>query len=169
MNLLNLSLKPEYRSLRDDIVNEFYIPALRNAVLYQRAVGFFSSTALIDLSVGLFALFQDGGKVQLVVSPRLTDDDIAAITKGYEHRTAVVERALMSEFREPTSHFEAQRLNLLAHFIAINRLDIKVAFTCSEGRRNVSRKVRAHARRCGPYTSLYRIDERNNHSVLSQL
>lgn len=131
MNLLTLSLKPEYRSLRDDIVNEFYIPALSNSVLYQRAVGFFSSTALIDVSIGLFALFRNGGRVQLVVSPRLTDDDIAAITKGYEHRSAVVERALMSEFREPTSYFETQRLNLLAHFVASHKLDIKVAFTRS--------------------------------------
>lgn len=40
MSLKDVELKKEYRSLLDNVVNDFYIPVLRNSVLYQRAVGF---------------------------------------------------------------------------------------------------------------------------------
>jgi len=41
MKFQDLVIKNEYRSFQNDIVNDFYIPLLKNAVLYQRAVGFF--------------------------------------------------------------------------------------------------------------------------------
>ena len=44
MSFRDLDLKMEYRSRRDSVVNDFYIPALNESVLYKRAVGFFSST-----------------------------------------------------------------------------------------------------------------------------
>ena len=46
MSFCELELKAEYRTLNDDIINDFYIPLLKRSVLYKRAVGFFSSTAL---------------------------------------------------------------------------------------------------------------------------
>ena len=45
MGLRELNIKNEYRSLIDDVVGDFYVPLLQRAVLYQRAVGFFSSSA----------------------------------------------------------------------------------------------------------------------------
>lgn len=129
MNLLELVLKPEYRSLNDDIVHDFYVPVLSRSVLYQRAVGFFSSTALMEVSLGLAGLLRNGGAVQLIVSPYLQPEDIDAIQRGYEAREAILARALMSQFREPETYFEAERLNLLATLIAMERLDVKVAFT----------------------------------------
>ena len=41
MGFRELDIKNEYRSLIDDVVNDFYIPLLRESVFYQRAVGFF--------------------------------------------------------------------------------------------------------------------------------
>ena len=46
-------IKSEYRSLIDNVVQDFYIPLLREAVTYKRAVGFFSSTALVEISKGI--------------------------------------------------------------------------------------------------------------------
>ena len=56
MGLRELNIKNEYRSLIDDVVGDFYVPLLQRAVLYQRAVGFFSSSALVMLSKGLKGL-----------------------------------------------------------------------------------------------------------------
>ena len=53
MSFREIDIKSEYRSLIDDVVNDFYVPLLRQAVLYQRAVGFFSSSALVSLSKGI--------------------------------------------------------------------------------------------------------------------
>ena len=39
----DLELKKEYRSPQDDVVKDVFIPALKIAKSYKRAVGFFSS------------------------------------------------------------------------------------------------------------------------------
>lgn len=58
-----------YKTNKNDVVREFYIPALKQSVLYKRAVGFFSSSALIDLSSGISGLIKNGGKIKFIVSP----------------------------------------------------------------------------------------------------
>lgn len=55
MSFKELSLLKHYKTYKNDIIKEFYTPVLKQAVLYQRAVGFFSSTALIDLTKGIHA------------------------------------------------------------------------------------------------------------------
>ena len=47
MSLRNVSIKKEYRSLIDNVVQDFYLPLLKEASIYKRAVGFFSSSALV--------------------------------------------------------------------------------------------------------------------------
>ena len=82
MSLKEVQLKKEYRSLIDNVVQKFYIPTLKHAVLYQRAVGFFSSSSLVEVSKGIAAMAEAGGKIQLVASPYLSDEDIEAIKKA---------------------------------------------------------------------------------------
>ena len=84
MSLIDVTIKKEYRSLADNIVSDFYVPVLRESVLYQRAVGFFSSSALVAISQGIEGLIKNGGRIQLIASPRLSAEDIAEISKGYE-------------------------------------------------------------------------------------
>lgn len=129
MSLLDVNLRKEYRSPRDDIVNDFYIPLLKEAVLYKRSVGFFSSSSLLEISYGLTRLINNNGKIQLIVSPNLSEEDIEAINKGYEIRESVIERALLQYITEPQNYFEEERLNLLATLIAEEKLDIKIAFS----------------------------------------
>lgn len=129
MSFQNIEIKTEYRSGKSDVIKDFYIPVLSRAIKYKRAVGFFSSTALIQIAKGISEMVTNGGQIQLIVSPRLSEEDILAIQKGYESREQIVTNAIMREFREPTSYFESERLNMLATLIAIGKLDIKVAFT----------------------------------------
>lgn len=132
MNFLDLDIKKEYRSLIDNIARDFYIPLLKNAVCYKRAVGFFSSSALVEISKGITGLIENGGKIQLVASPHLSDEDLDAIHKGYELREQIIENALLASLTAPKNYFEESRLNLLANLIADGRLDIKIAFTESK-------------------------------------
>jgi len=52
---------------------------LERATLYQRAVGFFSSTSMAAAAKGLTALIRSGGKMQLVASPCLSQEDADAV------------------------------------------------------------------------------------------
>lgn len=128
MSFKDLKLLKHYKTYKNDIIKEFYTPVLQQAVLYQRAVGFFSSTALIDLTKGISGMIRNGGKIRFIVSPLLSQEDIDAINKGYEKKKIIGE-ALMREFKEPENYFQEERLNWLAYLIEEGFLEIKVAFT----------------------------------------
>ena len=130
MSLIDVKLKKEYRSLLDNVVQDFYIPLLKQAILYQRAVGFFSSSSLIEISKGIATMAFAGGKIQIVASPYLSDEDIKAIKKGYADREKVIENALLSQLSdEHADYYSMERLNLLANLIADGILDIRIAVT----------------------------------------
>ena len=129
MSFQELDIKKEYRSLLDSVAKDFYIPLLSQAVKYQRAVGFFSSSSLVEISKGISELAKNGGKIQLVASPYLSDEDIEAIKSGYAMRDQVVKEAIRREMTEGKTPFEKARLNLLANLISDGVLDIKIAFT----------------------------------------
>lgn len=133
MSLQDVTLKTEYRSLRDDIAHDFYIPLLREAVIYQRAVGFFSSTVLTMITPGLYSLCENGGRVELLASPKLSADDIEAIRVGYERRYEIIENALLRELRDYDDFLACSRLSLLASLIAKGLLDIKIVEPNTDG------------------------------------
>lgn len=130
MNFKELNIKQEYRSPQDNIVQDFYIPVLENAVSYKRSVGFFSSSALVEISKGICELAKEGGKIELVASPYLSAEDEEAIRKGYENRAKIIENVLLRGLNfETENYFEKERLNLLANLIESGVLNIKIAFT----------------------------------------
>ena len=130
MGLKDHKVKSEYRSLIDNVVQDFYIPLLKEAVLYRRAVGFFSSSSLVEISKGIAQMASEGGKIQIVASPYLSDEDIEAIKKGYEDRNHIIEKALLSQIaEEPSDYYSMERLNLLASLIADGVMDIQIAYT----------------------------------------
>lgn len=129
MGLKKCNVKGEYRSPKDNIIQEFYIPLLSEATSYKRAVGFFSSSALVDISKGITNVAKNHGKIQIVASPYLYEEDIDAIKTGYLNRDKVIENALLRQLlSEHTDYYSSERLNLLAHLIADNILDIRIAY-----------------------------------------
>lgn len=128
MSLKDCVLKIAYRTLEDDVINDFYIPTLSQAILYKRAVGFFSSSALVEISKGISYLIQNNGKIQLIASPLLQDEDIYAIKKGYEIREHIIKKSLFRNlFDYHQEPFAKERLNILANLIAEQVLDIRIA------------------------------------------
>lgn len=128
MSFRDIELKPEYRSRLDNVIRDFYNPVLKQAVSYKRAVGFFSSSALLSLTAGICGLIENNGAIQIIASPRLSPEDIEAINDGIRRRDDVIKEALLRELREPKGKFEEARLNLLSNLIAAGRLEIKIAF-----------------------------------------
>lgn len=129
MGFKDYKIKSEYRSLIDNVVQDFYIPLLRESISYKRAVGFFSSSSLVEISKGIAEMASEGGKIQIVASPYLSDEDIEAIKKGYNERNSIIEKALLAQItEEPTDYYSMERLNLLASLIADGIMDIQIAY-----------------------------------------
>lgn len=129
MSLQDCRIKTEYRSLIDHIVKDFYIPLLTQATVYKRAVGFFSSSSLVQITKGITTIVKNNGRIQIVASPYLSDDDLHAIKAGYDSRENIVKKALLKELPDTIDDYYAiERLNLLANLIADGILDIRIAF-----------------------------------------
>lgn len=86
-DLSELTLQPSYHKGEDDIASDFYLPCMKRATRYDRAVGFFKSSVYL-LSWGSLKLFvKNGGKMRIICSPVLDRDDQDALKTGYNART----------------------------------------------------------------------------------
>ncbi len=123
-----IPIKRKYRSNENNIPRDFMIPMLQNAKMYRRAVGYFSTTSLVNLSVGLTALAQRGGRIDVVCSPNLSPEDIDAINCGYKTREKAFLHALDMALTSPIDQYEEERLNMVATLVANGTLRFKLAF-----------------------------------------
>lgn len=128
MGLNELDIRAEYRSLIHKVADEFMIPALKKAIAYDRAVGFFSSSVLSNIAYGIEGLARNNGRIRLIASPKLSEEDIEAMKKGYRDREEIVRSALSASITPAANYAEQERLNLLANLIRDGVLDIKIAF-----------------------------------------
>lgn len=125
MSFLKENFKMYYSTDNDDVVKDFYFKALSKACLYRRATGFFSSSSLLLISRGIEALLNNDGKMELLVSPKLSPDDIEAIKLGYENRKDIIYTSMIRNFDLTNLKYKDQ-YNYLAWLIYENKLDIKI-------------------------------------------
>lgn len=128
-----LSLSDRYRSDREDVVSGFYLPAFSAATSYSRAVGYFTSTSMALYARGLQTFADRGGKMRLIASPHLNEDDINDIERGYNLRE-VIERSTVRELDKEMPEQALDGLGMLGRLIAEGRLDIQLAFVQHVGK-----------------------------------
>ena len=85
MTLRDLSLKQEYRSDKDDVVSEFFIPCLTNSIQYDRTIEYISVKSLSTLTFGLEDIQDHHAKIRLISGHRFSTSDLNAITKLFDH------------------------------------------------------------------------------------
>jgi superfamily II DNA or RNA helicase len=82
MALTDLQLQDAYDTgnRAEKVVSEFYVPVLQEAILYRRLTGYFSSQVLALAARGIAGLIQNGGKMQMITSPVVSEQDFNALT-----------------------------------------------------------------------------------------
>ena len=86
MTLRDLSLKQEYRSDKDDVVTEFFIPCLTNSIQYDRTIEYISVKSLSTLTFGLENIQDHHAKIRLISGHRFSTHDLNVITKLFGHQ-----------------------------------------------------------------------------------
>ena len=126
--LKNVTFQSGYRTGHSDMINDFYIPCFMNSTLYDRAVGYFrSSVFIINNAIPNFV--KRGGRIRIICSPYLTTNDIEALESGYKRRETIIESAINYEIDKLLLIAEiANEVEALATLIALNILDVKIAF-----------------------------------------
>ncbi|MFC3320741.1 DEAD/DEAH box helicase family protein [Mesorhizobium cantuariense] len=129
-------LKSHYRSGKDDLAADFFRPCLRLATLYRRAVGYFSTSALLSWTDALSRVAMDGELVvHMVASPELSPSDAAALRdldapeRVAQYQAIIVERILdeiIALLGDPTD--SGRLAHVFTWLVANDRLQIKFAF-----------------------------------------
>jgi superfamily II DNA or RNA helicase len=126
--LSSLPLKLSYRSSRDDLVQDFFVPCLEESVLYRRAAGYFTSTGLALASRGIASLAARGGRMRLVASPHLQAEDVAALNEAASNRLEVLRLIADRSLQSIEEALAKNRLAALSWLAATGLLEMRLAF-----------------------------------------
>lgn len=124
-NELKKKIKPEYTS---NLVEDFYRPLLREAELYQRVSGYFSTSGLDLYSDSLEELAKNGGRLEFIISKEISKEDYDKIKAGYD-LLKEIKPLKLAERNERLTLKTQQQLGNLAFMIAMGRARIKIALT----------------------------------------
>ena len=132
--LRDLELRRAYHKPEDDLAHDFYLPAIRNSISYDRAVGFFSSTIYLLAWPSLKAFVEAGGRMRLICSPILSSGDHEAMREGYSERAEIrAGRALAHSFRAlMESEHLVKPATVLASLVAAGVIDCRIAWVGDE-------------------------------------
>lgn len=127
MSLKDIPIRLSYKSKgRENILDNFLIPALKQSVIYKRSVGFFSSSVFEILDAGLEKFIENEGSIQIICSPELSEKDIEAIKLGYELKKTVTEKVIKEDLEKCLESISDVNLKMLVDLIKNNRLNIMV-------------------------------------------
>ncbi len=102
------------------------VPCLATSTRYDRATGYFTSGILPRILAGLEPFVRAAGRIRLVASPNLTEDDIEQINRGYVDRDHVVAQRT-ADTMDALAATDPTLYSQLAWLIGRGVLDIRFA------------------------------------------
>lgn len=129
MGLKNQTYLTSYNKAEHDIAEMFYLPCMRKATFYDRISGYFGSTIYIIAWDALREFIEHNGKIRLICSPYVSDEDAAALANGYSAKNDELLAASLA--KEVQALFSDSYLTapakLLAYMISKGIIDVKIA------------------------------------------
>jgi len=117
----------------NNIVDEFFIPLLKNSTLYYRGVGFFSSSWIKYNAEGLSDFANNGGQIRWITSPILNKADWDAFKVGEQAKTdSIVKKRLEESVIDFEKSLKEETLIALSWMIADGIVEIKLALPCKD-------------------------------------
>ncbi len=132
MGLRDLQLKQEYRSDRDDVVSEFFIPCLSNSIQYDRTIEFISVKSLSTLTFGLENIQDHHAKIRLVTGHRFSTTDLNAIVRLFDQRNRRKFNGKINLDNKIGNMIRDSKIMQLKKIIEEFKVEIKVAIPNSE-------------------------------------
>ncbi len=136
MSFRNLQLKHSYSSEKDNLVDAFYIPVLKEAQTYRRVTGYFSSSSLFIAARGFSEFIKKGGHFQFILNVQLSDEDYDEIEKGITTPEEIIQSRFLSDLSDLEDECINNHAKVIGWLISNNQMEIKVGF--------IERKVIGH-------------------------
>ena len=116
-----------YNSKINNIVTEFFIPALKNSTAYRRIGGLFSSNSFALCARGIKELISNEGKMELIISPILSKEDALAIQNdSTEEFQQIITKSINNELESIESKFERDHVGALLYLLKNEYLEIRI-------------------------------------------
>ncbi len=137
--LYDFEPKLSWSSSRDsNITEDFYRPALENAILYQRKAGYFSSTSFAGIANEIINMINRNGRIQLITSPQLSIYDKSILEKSVENREKMFSEIFLDDLTNDPDGIKQHFAKLMAYMLTNMidgkpQLEIKIALT-NDGR-----------------------------------
>jgi len=126
--LRDLVFPPFLDTSSNDLIGEFFTPALACSIRYDRGVGFFSSGWLRIAAQGMVAFAVNGGRSRWVTSPILEEHDWEAMQAGdYARSDAILRAVLERNIGNLATALAQDTLSALAWMVADQILNFKLA------------------------------------------
>ena len=132
LTLRDLPLKQEYRSDRDDVVSEFFIPCLTNSIQYDRTIEFISVKSLSTLTFGLENIQDHHAKIRLVSGHRFSTSDLNSIVKLFDQHNTSRLNGRINLDNKIGNFIQDAKIRQLKKIIEDFKLEVKVAIPNSE-------------------------------------
>ena len=122
-----LNFKEHYDSQKDNLLKDFYIPALANSKKYQRVVGYFNSKSLASVALGLKDFILNNGKMDLLCGVDLNPSDVNMVKFASEHPEEILTSSFLEELESIEDEIVKNHVKVLGWMIANKLLRIRVA------------------------------------------
>ena len=86
-----------YTSTAANLVNDFYVPVLSEAIRYDRLSGYFKSDSLALAARGIGNLIENNGRMRLLCGAQLYEEDVIAINNA-EDLKDVVDKNFLGDY-----------------------------------------------------------------------
>ena len=115
-----------YHSKINNIATEFFNPALIESTIYKRIAGLFSSNSLSLAARGISEFVENDGKMELIISPILSKEDVQAINNasGIEFEN-ILNKSLMNNL-DLENEFERDHIFALKYLLKKGNLEIRI-------------------------------------------
>lgn len=127
MSFEEMNIKLIYNNSDDEIIRELVVPLLKNTKKYYRGVGYFSSNWIKLVTKGLEKIVENNGRITLLTSPQLSEEDWKAINNSEE---AKINEILYNKIKHSLENgfdikTKEESLNLFAWLLADNYIEMK--------------------------------------------
>lgn len=117
-----------YSTSKDDLLNDFYVPALERSQGYDRAAGFFSSGLFALAAIAFSHFIEGGGRIRLICSPNFSATDVEAIKHDFEVSSTSRDQVIKDlEFLVQGKEESRILTTLLSSLVAADILDLRIA------------------------------------------
>ena len=125
MGLKDIDFKLVYNTSENNLIEEFFKPALSKSIEYKRGVGYFTSGWLKYNSQGLAKFLKNGGKIKFITSPILDKNDIEALKGNYNEE--IINEKLLEDINQLERTLESEYRNLLGWLVYDGIIQFKFA------------------------------------------